>query len=252
MLDEIIDLARRAGDVAMTYFRHHDILTVENKLNDSDIVTIADRKCETLIKEFIRTHYPDHSILSEESGETDGTAGYRWVIDPIDGTTNFFSGIPLWAISIGVERDGRTEYGVVYLPAMGEMFSAERGKGAWLNGEPIRVSQEVKLSRSVISTGFPVDKDVNPDNNLDNLARILPLVRDIRRLGSAAADMCYVAAGFLGGYWEMNLHEWDVNAATLILSEAGGVCTRFRPDRGISVVCGPQAIHDQLLRLLNI
>lgn len=235
----------------MKYFRSGNDIGMHNKLNDSDIVTIADKESERIIKDFIRTNFPDHAILSEESGETDGTASYRWVIDPVDGTTNFFAGIPFWAISIGVEYLGRTEIGVVYLPATGELFHAVRGKGAFLNGKPIRVSSETHLSRSVISTGFPVDKDTNPDNNLDNLAAIMPLVRDMRRLGSAASDMCYVAAGFLNGYWELNLHEWDVNAATLIVEEAGGICTRFRPNRGISLLCAPPAIHDQLLPLLH-
>lgn len=235
----------------MKYFRSGNDIGMHNKLNDSDIVTIADKESERIIKDFIRTNFPDHAILSEESGETDGTASYRWVIDPVDGTTNFFAGIPFWAISIGVEYLRRTEIGVVYLPATGELFHAVRGKGAFLNGKPIRVSSETHLSRSVISTGFPVDKDTNPDNNLDNLAAIMPLVRDMRRLGSAASDMCYVAAGFLNGYWELNLHEWDVNAATLIVEEAGGICTRFRPDRGISLLCAPPAIHDQLLPLLH-
>lgn len=235
----------------MKYFRSGNDIGMHNKLNDSDIVTIADKESERIIKDFIRTNFPDHAILSEESGETDGTASYRWVIDPVDGTTNFFAGIPFWAISIGVEYLGRTEIGVVYLPATGELFHAVRGKGAFLNGKPIRVSSETHLSRSVISTGFPVDKDTNPDNNLDNLAAIMPLVRDMRRLGSAASDMCYVAAGFLNGYWELNLHEWDVNAATLIVEEAGGICTRFRPDRGISLLCAPSAIHNQLLPLLH-
>ena len=128
----------------------------------------------------------------EESGETDGSAGYRWVIDPIDGTTNFFAGIPFWAISIGVEHNGQTEIGVVYLPATGELFHAIRGQGAFLNDIPIHTSPESHLSRCVISTGFPVDKDTNPDNNLDNLAVIMPLVRDIRRprIGSVRYLLC--------------------------------------------------------------
>ena len=250
-LADVIECARKAGETAMEYFRCSHEIGMHNKLNDSDIVTIADKQSETVIKSYIQTRYPDHAILSEESGETDGSAGYRWVIDPIDGTTNFFAGIPFWAISIGVEHNGQTEIGVVYLPATGELFHAIRGQGAFLNDIPIHTSPESHLSRCVISTGFPVDKDTNPDNNLDNLAVIMPLVRDIRRLGSAASDICYVAAGFLNGYWELNLHEWDVNAATLILEEAGGKCTRFRVDRNISLVCGPQAIHDQLLSRLN-
>lgn len=250
-LDNIIECARNAGKIAMKYFRHNDRMEMHNKLNDSDIVTTADKECELYITDFIKSHYPTHSILSEESGETDGPDKCRWVIDPIDGTTNFFSGIPLWAISIGVERNGETVIGVVYLPATDELFYAEKGKGAFLNGKKIHVSTQSKLSRSVISTGFPVDKDSNPDNNLDNLAAILPRVRDIRRLGAATADICYTAAGFLGGYWELNLHEWDVNAGLLILTEAGGKYTRFRDDRNVSIVCGTSEIHDQLLSLLN-
>ncbi len=250
LLDDVVDCARCAGAVAMSYFRGRHEMDMHNKLNDSDIVTTADTECESVIKAFICRNYPDHSILSEESGETVGTADYRWVIDPIDGTTNFFAGLPLWGISIGVEHQGRTEFGAVYMPATDELFYASRGAGAYLNGKRLRVSSQTKLSRSVLSTGFPVDKDVNPDNNLDNMAKILPLVRDIRRLGAATADMCYVAAGFLDGYWELNLHEWDVNAASLIVEEAGGKCTRFRNDRGISLLCAPESIHDQLLPLL--
>ncbi len=251
MIDSIIECARAAGNLALTYFRHNQRLSVENKLNDSDIVTTADKECEALIRAFIAEHYPDHSILAEETGEHRGASGYRWVIDPIDGTTNFFSGIPLWGISIGVELGGLAQFGVVNLPATGELFHAVRGEGAYLNGQRIEVSQDERLSHAVVSTGFPVDKDRNPDNNLDNLAAILPHVRDIRRLGAASADLCYVAAGFLGGYWEMNLHEWDVCAGTLIVTEAGGKCTRFRQDRGVAVVCGNPAVHDALRALLS-
>lgn len=250
-VDDVMHCARLAGTTAMSYFRHKDILEVHNKLNDSDIVTIADKECERCIMDYIKDKFPLHAILSEESGDIDGDAECRWVIDPIDGTTNFFSGIPVWGISIGVERNGITEIGVVYNAATDEMFYAERGKGAYLNGTPICVTQQTKLSRVVVATGFPVDKDINPDNNLDNLAEILPHVRDIRRLGAASVDLCYTAAGYLGGYWEMNLHEWDINAGILILKEAGGVCTHFRSDRNISIVCGAPAIHDQLLEMLN-
>ncbi len=251
MLNNVIECAREAGSIALQYFRQDGRIGVENKLNDSDIVTVADKASETCIKQYIDRYFPSHSILSEESGEKSGSADYRWIVDPIDGTTNFFTGLPFWAVSIGIEHKGRKEIGVVYAPALDELFYAERGKGAYLNGRRIHVSSEDHMSRSVISTGFPVDKNINPDNNMDNLEVILPKVRDIRRLGSAAVDMCYVAAGLMQGYWEMNLHEWDINASTLILEEAGGYVTRFREDRGISLVCGNRAIHDQLLSLLK-
>ena len=250
-LEELLAIARRAGTAALSHFRQRDSLKVENKLNDSDIVTSADRESESIITSFIRQHYPSHSILSEESGESQGKSGVRWVIDPIDGTTNFFSGIPFWGVSIGIERDGIREMAVVYAPATGEMFHAVRGEGAFLNGRRIHASSENRLSRAVVSTGFPVDKDVNPDNNLDNVARVLPRIRDLRRLGAAAVDICYVAAGFLDAFWELNLHEWDVHAATLVLEEAGGIASRFREGRGISVLCSSEPIHSALLSLLG-
>ncbi len=169
------------------------------------------------------------------------------MIDPLDGTTNFSQGLPLFCVSIGIEHNGETVAGVVYAPYMDELFHAVKGEGAMLNGNPIKVSGKTRLDHSVVSTGFPVDKDVNPDNNLDNVARVMPCVRGLRRLGSAAVDICYCAAGFLDGYWEMNLHEWDVNAALLILAEAGGKAESFRDDRNVSIVAGTPEIQRQLM-----
>lgn len=251
LLLSMVDCARRAGAVALSYFRGGRRLDIQTKSGESDIVTAADKESEAVIKDYIAGHFPHHAVLSEESGESSGDAPYRWVIDPIDGTTNFSSGLPLWAISIGVEHNGATEAGVVYLPFTDELFTAVRGGGAFLNGKQIRVSADQRLSHAVVSTGFPVDKDVNPDNNMDNVAAVLPLVRGLRRLGSASVDMCYVAAGFLGAYWELNLHEWDVCASTLIVEEAGGRCTCFRHDRNLSLVCGAPALHDAILPLLS-
>lgn len=251
ILIDALDCARRAGAVVMSYFRSPTALDISTKLNDADIVTIADRASETLIKEFIQSRYPTHSILSEESGEDNRNDEYRWVIDPLDGTTNFSSGLPIWSISIGIVHNGQTEIGVVFAPYMNEMFHAVRGQGAFLNGEPIHVAPQTRISRMVVSTGFPVDKLTNPDNNLDNFQRIMPEVRGIRRLGSAAIDMCYVAAGFLDAFWELNLHEWDVNAASLIVTEARGMVTRFRDDRNVSLLCGSPSAHDQLLPLIS-
>lgn len=250
LLIDALDCARRAGAVVMSYFRSPAALDIRTKLGDADIVTAADRASETLIKDFIRTRYPSHSILSEESGEDRREGGYRWVIDPLDGTTNFSAGLPIWSISIGIEHDGHTEIGIVFAPYLNEMFHAVRGQGAYLNGEPIKVAGPCRLSQAVVSTGFPVDKLDNPDNNLDNFKRVMPQVRGIRRLGSAAVDMSYVAAGFLNAFWEINLHEWDVNAASLIVTEAGGKVTRFREDRNVSLLCGSPSAHDEILPLL--
>ena len=245
-----ISWAREAGAVHLRYFRGNE-LAIQSKINDSDIVTAADKAAEKLLIDHIRTTYPEHSILSEESGEDEHCGEYRWVIDPLDGTTNFSQGLPLFCVSIGIEHNGETVAGVVYAPYLDELFHAVKGEGAMLNGSPVKVSGKTRLDHSVVSTGFPIDKDTNPDNNLDNVAEIMPKVRGLRRLGSAAVDICYCAAGFLDGYWEMNLHEWDVNAAMLILAEAGGVAESFRDDRNVSIVAGTPEIKRQLAALIG-
>lgn len=246
--------AREAGAIQLRYFRGND-LGINNKLTTADIVTNADKASEKFLLARIAEIYPRHSILAEESGESAKADGeYRWVIDPLDGTTNFSVGLPIFSVSIGVEHRGETIAGVVYDPYLDEMFHAVRGEGAFLNGNPIHVSGKTEMAEAVVATGFPVDKHLNADNNLDNFARIFTQVRGIRRLGSAAMDICYCAAGILDGYWELNLHEWDVCAATLILHESGGKSTRFRPDtpdRNVCFVAGNPAIHDQLLPQLK-
>lgn len=250
LLLNAISWAREAGAVHRRYFRGNE-LGIKAKLNDSDIVTEADKAAERLLINHIRDVYPDHSILSEESGREEHAHEYRWVIDPLDGTTNFSQGLPMFCVSIGIEYNGEPLIGVVYAAYLDELFHAVKGEGAFLNGEPIKASSKNSLSESVLSTGFPVDKDINPDNNMDNLARILPHVRGMRRLGSAALDLCYVGAGYLDGYWELNLHEWDVCAGLLIVKEAGAEFTHFRSDRNVSVVASCDGIHSSLLSMLS-
>lgn len=250
LLTQVVALAQQAGEVQLRYFRGN-ALDIQAKFNDSDVVTAADKASEKVIIDFIKTHYPSHSILSEEMGSEQGASDYRWIIDPLDGTTNFSNGLPLFSVSIGVECRGEMIVGVVYAPYLKELFHAVKGNGAYLNGNPITPSAKSSLSQAVVATGFPVDKDRNPDNNLDNVARVLPRVRGMRRLGSAAIDLCYVAAGFLDGYWELNLHEWDVAAARLIVKEAGGTYASFREGRNISVVATAPMLYSQLSPLLK-
>lgn len=251
LLNNTIQWAREAGDVLLGYFRGEN-LEIEAKFNDSDIVTVADKASEIVIISHIKETYPDHGILSEESGESpDNGAGYRWIIDPLDGTTNFSSGLPSFAVSIGVEYNGEMVVGVVYAPYLDELFCATKGGGAFLNGRAISPNQNNQLSKAVVATGFPVDKDRTADNNLDNVGRVLPKVRGMRRLGAAAIDLCYVAAGFLDGYWELNLHAWDVAAGELIVSEAGGRYEQFRQDRNVSVVAASQGVFDALRQLIK-
>jgi myo-inositol-1(or 4)-monophosphatase len=173
------------------------------------------------------------------------------VIDPLDGTVNYSAGVATYCISIGLKVDGVTRMGYVYAPTLDEEFYAIKGKGAFGPYGRLQVKGTTELQRAVVSTGFPYDKATNPDNNLDNVARIMPLVRGLRRLGSAALDICYVAAGFLDAYWEMNLNEWDVCAAMLIAHEAGAVAHRFRPDRNWSILAANKLLAPQLEEMLG-
>lgn len=235
ILLDAVAWAKEAGAVHMKYFRHGN-LNIQTKLNESDIVTIADKESEQVIINHIHETYPDHSILSEESGDEENHSDWQWVIDPLDGTTNFSAGLPLFCTSIGVRYKGEDVVGVVFAPYINELYTAVKGEGAFLNGNPIHVSQQTDLRRAVLCTGFPVDNSTNPDNNIGNFLRLLPKSRAVRRLGSAAVDICLVAGGCFDGFWEINLHEWDVCAAELIAAEAGAVVERFRPDRNVCIL----------------
>lgn len=251
LLFDAVSIARGAGEILRRHFRSGNLHT-RAKLNDADVVTIADAESEAYILGRIRELHPGHSILSEESGaEILEGAEYRWVIDPLDGTTNYSSGLPIFSISIAVKRGDETVVGVVYAPVLDELFTAVKGEGAFLNGNPIHVSENDAMSRAVISTGFPVDKASNPVNNVDNFVRVLPLTRGMRRLGSAAVDISYVAAGFLDAFWELNLHEWDVAAGLLILHEAGGVSKHFRTDRNFSIIASSKALFPHIEPLIK-
>lgn len=237
--------AREAGDIQLRYFRSTH-LDISEKLNAFDVVTTADKESERYLIGKIRTAYPDHSILSEESGSESREEEWRWVIDPLDGTTNFSSGLPVFSVSIGLEHRGKVVAGVVFAPYLNELFKAIKGKGATMNGRPIRCSDKSQLATSVLATGVPYDKDRNPDNNLDNICRLAVKVRGIRRYGSAAMDLCYVAAGYLDGYWEMGINIWDVAAGQLVAMEAGAKTVSFRNDRNIAVIAANPALLDIL------
>ena len=250
MMERATAVALRAGKYQLQHWRKHDF-AVEEKGRAADIVTQVDRACEAMIIAEARS-LQNVDVLSEESGLVGEKEPWQWVVDPLDGTTNYNAGLPLFNVSIGIRHQGVTVGGVVYAPALDELFTATRGGGAYLGHKRlIHPSATADLAHAVIATGFPYDKDVNPDNNMAELSRVLPRVRGIRRLGSAALDICYVAAGYLDGYWEMNLHEWDVCAATLIATEAGAVVSRYRPDRSIAVMAATPTIAPTLLALLQ-
>lgn len=255
-LDFAVGMAREAGRIQLSYFRGDD-LAMKTKSNVSDVVTRADRESEELIVRSILERYPTHAILGEEGGARgDAASEWRWVVDPLDGTTNYSQGLPVFCVSIALQYRGETVVGVVYAPYLRELFTAVRGGGAWCrrgDGEPVRlhVSTKQRLDCSVVATGFPYDKSENPDNNSDNVARILPHVRDVRRMGAAAYDLSCVAAAMLDGFWELNLHEWDVCAASLLVIEAGGIVESLRADRGVSPVAGSAALVEQMRRYVR-
>lgn len=248
--EQVESWAREAGRIHLRYFRSND-LRIDTKYNSYDVVTRADKESEALIIGKIRESYPGHSILAEESGEHDQPGHWRWVIDPLDGTTNYSSGLPIFCVSIALERDSESVVGVVYAPYLDEMYSAVKGKGATLNGRSISCSKKTSLAESVVSTGVPVNRKDNPDNNVASMARVCLEVRGLRLLGSAAMDLCHTAAGYLDAYWELALHRWDVAAGSLIASEAGARVEYYRPDRPYSIVAAPGPLFAPLLSLIE-
>ncbi|HEY6339829.1 MAG TPA: inositol monophosphatase family protein [Candidatus Sulfotelmatobacter sp.] len=220
-------IAREAGGLLMHYFHQH--LKIEYK-GDADLVTAADRASETLIRERIQQKFPGHDVLGEEQGLNDQGSDYRWYVDPLDGTTNFAHGYPVFCVSMALEHRTPTSAarvaGVVYDPTRDELFSAERGKGALLNGKPIQVSQAAQLKECLVATGFPSHKrHKNP--NIYFYHQITLRTHGVRRAGSAALDLCNVASGRFDGFWEFNLNPWDTAAGVLIVEAAGGKVTRF-------------------------
>jgi myo-inositol-1(or 4)-monophosphatase len=209
-------------------------LLLKSKLNDRhtiefkgeiDIVTEADRMSEALILSAIQRQCPGHDILSEESSATLKGSSYRWIIDPLDGTTNYAHGYPVFCVSIALERDGEVCLGVVFNPMLDEMFAAEKGEGTFLNGRRLSVSATAILSHGLLATGFPYDIRESKDNNINYFVEMARKAQAIRRAGSAALDLAYVAAGRFDGFWELKLRPWDTAAACLLVREAGGLVT---------------------------
>jgi myo-inositol-1(or 4)-monophosphatase len=217
-----IRIAKAAGRILLEGFGKG--VRVEHK-GEIDLVTEFDRRADDYILGRIRKTFPGHRILSEESGRTGEGESPQWLIDPLDGTTNFAHGIPIFAVSIALWEAGRTRLGVVYDPTRRDCFWAERGKGAWLGERRLRVSDAAELRNSLLVTGFPYDAWTNPDNNLDHYARFAVRTQGVRRLGSAALDLAYLADGRFDGYWELRLSPWDVAAGGLIAEEAGASVT---------------------------
>lgn len=254
MLKETLIKATFAGaKILQQYFG--GTFTISSKSNINDLVTQADHESEQAIFEVIRQEFPGHSILSEESGEFKTESNIKWIIDPVDGTVNFANGIPICCVSIGVEQDGKIILGAVYNPFINEFFFSEKGLGATLNDKIIRVSDKNDILRSCLVTGFPYSYLNEPNGPLQIFDKLIRHNIPVRRLGSGAIDLCWVAAGRFDGFYEHNLKAWDSAAGFLIVEEAGGKVTDFNGDPYSlyqpNILATNGKIHDDLLLAIN-
>jgi myo-inositol-1(or 4)-monophosphatase len=254
-LDHILRIAVRAAYASSDVLRARwkRLSSIDSK-GPNDLVTDADIAAEKEIIRTIRAAYPQHGIIAEESGAQAESAEERWLVDPLDGTVNYAHQVPFFAVSIAFARGDKVLAGVVLNPVSGELFSAQAGRGAFLNGEPIRVSPETRLADSLLATGFPYDRSHGFEAMAERLLRCLKASRGIRRFGSAALDLCFVACGRFVGYWEDRLQPWDTAAGGLIVREAGGRTTDFSnrtvETDGREVLATNGRIHTDLLKLM--
>jgi myo-inositol-1(or 4)-monophosphatase len=252
-LEIISAIARGAGDILRAGFNKSNQVELKGEI---DLVTEVDQKSETYILAEIKNRFPEHKILAEEGGVTEGNSGHSWYVDPLDGTTNYAHGLPIFSVSIAYAFRGEVLLAVVFNPITDELFTAEKGKGAWLNGESIHTGSRTELNKSLLVTGLPYDRFTNPDNNLDNIKHMALKVRGVRRLGSAALDLCFVADGRVDGFWEIRLEPWDLAAGMLVASEAGAVVTK-RDGSGdllkppVSVVAANPDLHRGIVAELD-
>ncbi|MEE9391526.1 MAG: inositol monophosphatase family protein [Planctomycetota bacterium] len=254
--------ARNAGAVLMSYFGRLEAGDIDFK-GRRDLLTVADRAAEELIVAAISERFPDHSILAEEAASTDPSAsekasaakGYHWIVDPLDGTTNFVHQLPMFAVSIGLFKNDQPVAGAIYAPRLDELFFAHEGKGAILNGKPIQVSKTTELLDSLLATGFAYRVGEIAENNLDHFCHLIPRTRAVRRCGSAAMDLAYTACGRFDGFWELELSPWDVAAGAVLIREAGGVVTDMNGGDdwlfGRSIAAANHGLHPVVLAALN-
>lgn len=247
----VIDLAKEVGAYQKKFFRNPN-LDVTTKSTSVDMVTEVDLYCDNLIVDTLRRWYPEDHILSEEQGVNKGTNGYTWIIDPLDGTTNYSIGHPIFAVSIARWKGDTPVFGVVYVPMLEEIFVAEKGKGAYLNGQRLTGSKGNILSQAVLGTGFPYDRATAANNNSENIALMIPKVKGIRRLGAAAYDLCLVAAGVLDAYWELRLGKWDLAAGMLMVQEAGGKFYFVESHGKFNVICGDPDLCNEISDLVDL
>jgi myo-inositol-1(or 4)-monophosphatase len=250
-LETSVEIAREAGALLSKYFERR--VTFELK-GEHDLVTEADRASEQLVIERLSSHFPSHSIVAEEGGGHIGSSEYCWYVDPLDGTTNFAHGFPMYNITMALEQSGELIAGVIFDPEHNELFTAERGSGAYLNNRRIRVSKVNRLENTLVATGFPSRKR-HENVNIHFYYQLAMLTHGVRRAGSAALDLAYVASGRLDGFWEFGLNPWDMAAGILLITEAGGKCSDMKGGpvtlRGPHLVADNGLVHQQILDLFG-
>jgi myo-inositol-1(or 4)-monophosphatase len=250
-LETSVEIAREAGALLSKYFERR--VTFELK-GEHDLVTEADRASEQLVIERLSAHFPSHSIVAEEGGGHTGSSEYCWYVDPLDGTTNFAHGFPMYNITMALEQSGELIAGVIFDPEHNEMFTAERGSGAYLNNRRIRVSKVNRLENTLVATGFP-SKKRHENVNIHFYYQLAMLTHGVRRAGSAALDLAYVASGRLDGFWEFGLNPWDMAAGILLIREAGGECSDMQDGpvnlRGPHLLADNGLVHQQILDLFG-
>jgi myo-inositol-1(or 4)-monophosphatase len=253
MLDFAVRVAKDAGRLLRDRLGTNIQVGHKGAIN---IVTDVDLASERLIREAIATYYPRHEILAEEGGLAESRSDYRWIVDPLDGTTNYAHGYPVFCVSIALEHKGEVILGVVYDPMRDELFTAERGGGAALNNRPVRVSSTDDLMQSLLSTGFPYDIRTSTWTNLDHWSNFAMNAQALRRDGSAALDLCYVACGRFDGFWELNLSPWDTAAGALVVEESGGRVSDFEGNAfsnyGPQILASNGLIHQRMIEVLAI
>ncbi len=253
MLNTAVKAARRAGNLILRYIDQLERLSIETK-GRGDFVSEVDRAAEEAIIHVIRSGYPNHAILAEESGQQPGNE-YQWIIDPLDGTTNFLHGYPQFAVSIALERNRRLEQAVVFDPLRNEIFTASRGGGAQLNERRVRVSKVTRLEHALLGTGFPFKTHEHLETWINTFRELLTHSSGVRRAGSAALDLAHVACGRLDGFWEFGLSPWDMAAGALLIQEAGGLTGDFAGGptflQGGNIVAGNPKIYAEMLRRIQ-
>lgn len=236
-LDNARKWAKAAGDFQIEMLNKN--ISCSSKSTETDLVTEVDMKCEEILIKYIKENYPEHNIITEETGLIGENSDFTWILDPLDGTVNYYYNYPIFAVSIGLHYKGNPIIGVVFVPRLDEEYYAVKDKGAFLNNNKIQVSNKTQLKELLVGTGFPYDKGIDINNNNTAIFKnILPNIMGIRRSGSAAFDLCQIACGRLSGFWELKLKLWDFAAAELIIKEAGGYIYINKQEKGYNIVAG--------------